>query len=296
MPRKSSKALKPLKKTFKMLEKSSLLKSRVVLYLTLLLSIAVALVYISKNKWDALTALVAVGILTNYFTKNMTITLGISILVSLVVFSRDGSRFTLEGMENAGGDDALADEASPDEVAEAEAEDVGDEEEGEATGEPMSNKKNPKNFCFVRDSKTNKYRKNSQTKVTADECSAVAQSCWASSASDCKKKSGFSNKDIPSSKPQRVDGKADIEDDDESEGHRIDYSKTLEAAYDNLQDVLGKDGIKGLTGETTKLINEQQNLMKSMQSIGPMMSQATEMMSSLKKMNVGGALSQLKGK
>ena len=71
MPRKSSKAMKPLKKTFKMLEKSSLLKSKVVLYLTLLLSIAVALVYISKNKWDALTALVAVGILTNYFTKNI---------------------------------------------------------------------------------------------------------------------------------------------------------------------------------------------------------------------------------
>jgi hypothetical protein len=292
MPRKSSKAMKPLKKTFKILENSSLLKSKVVLYLTLLLSIAVALVYISKNKWDALTALVAVGILTNYFTKNMTITLGISILVSLVVFSRDGSRLTLEGNANM---DALADEASPDEFAEAEAEDAGDEE-GEATGESMSNNKDPTEFCFVRDSKTNKYRKNSETKVTADVCSAVPQSCWASSASDCRKQSGFSNKDIPSSKPQRVDGKSDIEDDDESEGHRIDYSKTLEAAYDNLQDVLGKEGIKGLTGETTKLIDEQKNLMKSMQSIGPMMNQATAMMSSLKKMNVGGALSQLKGK
>ena len=198
-------------------------------------------------------------------------------------FSRDGSRFTLEGMENAGQPDALADEATPEEVAEAQADDAGDEEEeGEATGEPMSNKKDL-NFCFVRDSKTNKYSKATPSKVTADKCSAMPQSCWASSAADCKKKSGFTNKDIPSSKPQRVDGKADIEDDDESEGHRIDYSKTLEAAYDNLQDVLGKEGIKGLTGETTKLINEQKNLMKSMQSIGPMMNQATEMMASLKK-------------
>ena len=294
MPRKSSKAMKPLKKALKKLEKSSLLKSRVVLYLTLLLSIAVALVYISKNKWDALTALVVVGILTNYFTKNMTITLGISTLVSLVVFSRDGDLFMREGMENAEGEDALADDVDQQEVADAVAEDAG-EEEGEATGEPMSNNKDV-NFCFVRDGKTNKYVKHSNNRVTADKCKAVPQSCWASSASDCKNKSGFSNKDIPSSKPQRIDGKNDIEDDDESEGHRIDYSKTLEMAYDNLQDVLGKDGIKGLTGETTRLINEQKNLMNSMKSIGPMMNQATSMMESLKKMNVGGALAGLKGK
>ena len=113
---------------------------------------------------------------------------------------------------------------------------------------------------------------------------AVPKSCWALKSAECGK-TGFSNKDVPSSKPKRVDGGND---DDDGEGDRIDYSKTLEMAYDNLQDVLGKDGIKGLTGETKRLINEQQNLMASMKSIGPMMNQATGMMKTLKNMNLGG--------
>ena len=147
------------------------------------------------------------------------------------------------------------------------ADEAGDEDApvGEATGETLDNEADL-NFCFIRDSDTNQYIKNGEQKVKKEECDVVPQSCWASSASDCTSKSGFSNKDIPSSKPQRVDGKNDIEDDD-SEGARIDYSKTLEAAYDNLQEVLGKEGIKGLTGETTRLINEQKNLMDSMKSI-----------------------------
>ena len=294
MVKRSSKALKPVKKVLKKLEKMSLLRSKFVLYLTLLLTIALSLIYISKNNWDALTTLVIVGVLTNYFTKNMTITLGISVIVSLVIFNRNSNLFNVEGMENAAGDDAIADDATPEETADVAADDAGDLDKpvGEATGEELDNEADL-NFCFVRDADTKQYVKNGDKKVKQEVCDVVPQSCWASSSADCKSKTGFSNKDIPSSKPQRVDGKKDIEDDD-SEGIRIDYSKTLEAAYDNLQDVLGKDGIKGLTGETTKLINEQKDLMNSMKSIGPMMSQATQMMESLNKMNLGSISGVLK--
>ena len=273
MPRKSLKVHKPLKRALKKLEKSSLLKNKFVLYLTLLLSIVVALVYISKNNWDALCALVIVGVLTNYFTKNMTITLGISIIVSLAVFNRQTKLLFREGME-------------VDKLSEPKGEkDVEGEEEEEKIEEGQENmKKGDLKYCFVKDAETDKYVRKDDNKVTETKCNAVPQSCWASSAVECKK-TGFSNKDIPSSKPKRIDGKAE---EDDGEGDRIDYSKTLEMAYDNLQDVLGKDGIKGLTGETTKLINEQKNLMNSMKSIGPMMSQATEMMSTLKKMNLSG--------
>lgn len=270
MPRKSSKVHKPLKRALKKLEKSSLLRNKFVLYLTLLLSIVVALVYISKNNWDALCALVIVGVLTNYFTKNMTITLGISIIVSLFIFNRHHKVLFREGME-------------VDKLAEPKKEEEEEEEEKIEEGQENMGKGDLK-YCFVKDAETDKYVRKNDNKVSESKCKAVPQSCWASSAVECKK-TGFSNKDIPSSKPKRIDGQSD---DDESEGDRIDYSKTLEMAYDNLQDVLGEDGIKGITGETSKLIKEQKNLMNSMKTIGPMMNQATEMMATLKKMNMGG--------
>ena len=47
------------------------------------------------------------------------------------------------------------------------------------------------------------------------------------------------------------------EDDDEAVGDRIDYAATMEQAYDNLQTMLGDDGIKSITSETKKLVNQQ---------------------------------------
>ena len=47
---------------------------------------------------------------------------------------------------------------------------------------------------------------------------------------------------VPPSSPASVD-----EDDDEAVGDRIDYAATMEQAYDNLQTMLGDDGIKSIT-------------------------------------------------
>jgi hypothetical protein len=59
---------------------------------------------------------------------------------------------------------------------------------------------------------------------------------------------------------------------------RIDYASTLEEAYDNLDSILGSKGIQGLTNETQKLMEKQQQLFKSMESMAPMLGQAKEML------------------
>ena len=115
MARKSGKASKSVKKVLRSLEKSSLLKSRVVLFVTLLISIVVVLMYISKRNWNALITLIAVGVLTNYFTKNMIITMGVPVLVSLLVFHQSArlEGFETEEKENMDTGD-LAEGADPD--------------------------------------------------------------------------------------------------------------------------------------------------------------------------------------
>ena len=47
----------------------------------------------------------------------------------------------------------------------------------------------------------------------------------------------------------------------------MDYAATMEQAYDNLQKMLGEDGIKGITGETKKLVQQQKDGTMHMQTI-----------------------------
>ena len=71
-------------------------------------------------------------------------------------------------------------------------------------------------------------------------------------------------------------------------GPQIDYAATVEDAYDNLNSILGGEGIQKLTGDTQKLMQQQMQLAESMtamkpmiDSLGPMMKQAQGMMSGL---------------
>ena len=87
---------------------------------------------------------------------------------------------------------------------------------------------------------------------------------------------------VPPSSPAAVD-----EDDDESVGDRIDYAATMEQAYDNLQTMLGDDGIKSITSETKKLVNQQKDLMKTLNSMAPVLNTAKETLSGMDLPNIG---------
>jgi hypothetical protein len=69
---------------------------------------------------------------------------------------------------------------------------------------------------------------------------------------------------------------------------KIDYATTIEDAYDELNKILGSDGIKRLTNDTQGLMKQQADLAKSMeamtpliQSIMPMAEKAQKMMESM---------------
>ena len=71
-------------------------------------------------------------------------------------------------------------------------------------------------------------------------------------------------------------------------GPQIDYASTVEDAYDNLNSILGGEGIQKLTADSQKLMKQQMQLAESMKNIQPMikglepmMKQAQEMMSGM---------------
>ena len=108
------------------------------------------------------------------------------------------------------------------------------------------------------------------------------------------KEEGFDNKTKADEEGEESDDDDDDDDDvkpseKKSDGYRnsgrkgdrIDYATTLEDAYSNLNNMVGKDGIKALTKDTKALMNQQMELAKAMKGMQPLIGQAKEMMNSL---------------
>ena len=70
-------------------------------------------------------------------------------------------------------------------------------------------------------------------------------------------------------------------------GYDIDYATTIEDAYDELNNILGSDGIHRLTSDTQNLMKQQMQLAEAMKGMGslvesiqPMVGQLQDMMGS----------------
>lgn len=57
---------------------------------------------------------------------------------------------------------------------------------------------------------------------------------------------------------------------DKKKKYHIDYASTVEEAYDNLNNTLGSEGIKSLTTDTKRLMQQQMQLTEAMKNIQPL--------------------------
>ena len=85
----------------------------------------------------------------------------------------------------------------------------------------------------------------------------------------------MSNNDVKETKPK------------EKMQPNIDYAATLEQAYDNLDNLIGQDGIKKMGEQTERLATKQKELMQNIESMGPMLEKAGSMLNSLPLENLG---------
>ena len=111
-----------------------------------------------------------------------------------------------------------------------------------------------------------------------------------------KRKEKYTQRNVPTSKPKNV-GR------DERIGERVDYAATVEQAYDNLSNMLGKDGVRGLTKETKLLVDQQKELMGNLKDMGPLIKTAQSAIKSMPQLGeiqkmmgpLQGTLAKLKG-
>ena len=67
-------------------------------------------------------------------------------------------------------------------------------------------------------------------------------------------------------------------------GYDIDYATTIEDAYDELNNILGSDGIQRLTSDTQNLMQQQMQLAKAMEGMTPVIQSIAPMVQNLQGM------------
>lgn len=221
---------------------NNLLANKYILYVLLFIAITNVVALISSNDFNSLAFMIVVGLLTSYFTKNMVVIIGVTLIATNVIYMRNKQ---VEGFDP----------------------DMKEDEEV----------KKPKNKGKEAEKKMPKGKNEGKT----------------------SNKDGFAQRNVPSSSPAAVTGSEE----DEEIGTRIDYASTMEQAYNNLQSMLGNGGMEQLTNETKGLIDQQKNLMKTLNDMQPMMKMAKDSMSgfnldSMTKslQSMGSMIGSLKGK
>jgi len=258
-----------------------LAQNKIVLYVLLVIALVNIVGYLVKNNFSAALLLVLVGYGMTHLTKNMIYVLLVAILITNFIVGM-GNKFKVrfEGFKEGNTDDAESDTDDAGDITEAEAkneiainkaraaQDLEDAEKYVDTAVTdvdeieTANKKLEK--LIPKDSTTSTTKPPSKPTVTKEGMGqSGVRKCKGGNCgySDVKDNSLILNK-----KPKAV------------------LADTVEAAYDNLSNILGSDALKSMSDDTQRLAEKQKALVGQIKGMGPIMNQVNGI---LKNFNVG---------
>jgi len=261
------------------------LTNKYVLYLVLIVSVGNILGYIEANDFDALALFMASGFVMSYFSKNMII-----ILVTAMFFGNckvcasalNGREGFKEGQTSRAG--------KKDTVRSSKSTTLYNIQEGKC----QEMKKGRNETC------------KKSTAVPKGQGSRLCFTCddWGTKCGKqkkpkgCKKKSGFTQRGEPEKLDESKRDKTEVD---------VNYGAAFDTAFNTLGKIGGKNGLEHMGNTTRQLVDTQEKLLESIQSMGPQIMQAKEaletmdlpdmnkMSSLLEKMN-SGSLSGLMAK
>ena len=262
-------------------EASKLLTNKYFLYFIVFLAASNVLGYLVTNKVNAVIFFALVAFLASNFSKNMTVILLVAIVATNLLMANKSMR---EGLENAN-TDADADKKTlqvkqntlPDDSDKLDSVDP-ELSHGLKTLESSDNTEDAKQKLENKKANTN----NTMNQAIDPNNRDLNNIKDTSKVEGLKSrgKSGFHNPKGASSLRDAAPVNGD--------NSRIDYATTLEDAYDNLDKILGSDGINKLTNDTQRLMQQQQKLFDTMSNMMPMINSAKDMMGSIDMSQLGG--------
>ena len=244
-------------------EASKLLTNKYFLYFTVFLAVTNIIGYLVTHKIKAVIFFVLVSLLTNQFSKNMSVVLLVSIITTNFLMSNKQMR---EGLEN------------------------------ETT--PALNKIEDKDpqisniIPFVKESENNEQvnkKINDKSIATANQTMSRKQNLPNKivDPNNLDKNNDLTNESVEGFGEKMSVKKSS----NNNLGSRLDYATTIEQSYANLDNLLGSDSIKQLSTDTQKLMKQQQNLFDTMQNMVPVLQGAQNL---LKDFKIDGLTDSLK--
>ena len=251
-------------------EASKLLTNKYFLYFTVFLAATNVLGYLVTNKLNAVIFFALVSLLTYQFSKNMAVILLVAVIATNFLMANKRMR---EGLENGSTDSSTVPALDQIDNKDSKIADAIPAVQGAKDNEDVST--NIKSMMIKKKIADNVANQNSSTETIVD-----------SNNTDMNKLTTETN-DLVGAGQSIGNRKSKSTD---SGGSYVDYAATLEESYKNLDQILGGDSIQKLTGDTRKLMAQQQQLFKTMEQMVPMIEGAKNMLGGF---NIDGLTSSL---
>jgi hypothetical protein len=209
---------------------SKLLTNKWVLNIVAILSLFSVLGYLTMHNINAIAYFFILAILIFYFSKNMIIVLGVPLILVNLFVYTNVIK---EGMETATSAITTTRPATPTKETKIE------NKESHVTPKLNHEKSTPQGLP--------------RTKIDSDVMNSSSID-----TSDHKFTSEPGDETFEVGRPKR------------GGSYNIDYASTVEDAYDELNKIIGGEGIKKLTNDTQRLMKQQLELADAMKSMGPL--------------------------
>lgn len=214
---------------------SKFLTNKLVLNVISFLALVNVIGYIMIGNLNSVIYFIVFAILVRYFSKNMTIVLGVPlILVNLLAIKEN----MIEGMESRTGPT-----------------------NGDTIPVTQNRTQREENINNIVNNNTVP-----TTSVINNSAASTVSTSPDNPAQDTGDRQGFEA------------GRR------KNRGYEIDYATTIEDAYDELNNILGSDGIQRLTSDTQNLMKQQMQLAEAMKGMTPVIKSIEPMVKNLQGM------------
>jgi len=230
-------------------------------YVVLFLTIIHVLAYLMRKTYNSIWVLFLTGIIIYNFTKNKTLVLLISLIITHFYTA---TKNLYEGLENNSETSTKVKNAEKiDKLKNTDAELGNAAEKLDGTNKEK-----------IKDAKTIKIDKAKEIKDQNNP--------------DMNETSETTGEPVPESFEGGKKGTV-----------RLDHAATIETAYSDLENILGSDGITKLTDDTKKLMNQQKNLFQTMNQLAPAVQETMSMLEGMdlnKYTNLSSTASDIQSK
>jgi len=226
---------------------NKLLENKIFYYVILGLTLLHLLIYAYRGYYTSISFLVFTAIIIYNFNKNPVVVLLLSLIATHFFVA---SKNVYEGLENKD-DEKRKNEENIDKLKST------DPELANAASKVSEGTINKDNVKMISDAKKN----------IMNEVSSKVKDV---NNPDMNKTNTTDEEPVPESFEGGKKGTV-----------RLDHAATIETAYDDLQNILGNDGISKLTEDTKKLMGQQKNLFNAMNELAPAVKETMSMLEGL---------------